>query len=137
MKNSEFLDAIGLRSKNRRSVDDKFLTPHGFILLATCTTSTLLWILGKSLLKPKRANFYTKRRQSPWFKLIVYHLIFDSWSKLMSLIGGNLGVVVWRAKKYIKQSSSGSKLINESMLLSMSSLIPWTLTSQCAIGNIW
>ena len=36
------------------NVEDKFFTPHGFISLATRTTSTLSWILGKSLLKPKR-----------------------------------------------------------------------------------
>ena len=32
----------------------KYLYTHGFISLATCTTSTLLWILGESILKPKR-----------------------------------------------------------------------------------
>ena len=57
-------------------IEDKFFTPHGFILLATRTTSTLSWILGESLLKPKRAHIYTKRRQNPWFKLIAHHLIF-------------------------------------------------------------
>ena len=31
----------------------------------------------------------------------VHHLIFDSGSKLMSLFGEILGVVVWRAKKYV------------------------------------
>ena len=46
-------------------VEDKLFTPYGFISLATRTTSTLSWILGKSLLKPKRAHIYTKRRQSP------------------------------------------------------------------------
>ena len=49
-------------------VEGKFFTPHAFILLATCTTSILSCILGKSLLKPKRAHIYTKRRQSPWSK---------------------------------------------------------------------
>ena len=43
------------------SVEDKFFTPHGFISLATHATSTLFWILGKSLLKPKRAHIHTKR----------------------------------------------------------------------------
>ena len=81
---------------------DKFFTPHGFISLATRTTSTLLWILGKSLLKPKRAHIYTKMRQIPWFKLIAHHLIFGLRSKLMSLIRGILEVVVWRAKKYVQ-----------------------------------
>ena len=32
------------------------------------TTSTLSWILGKSLLKPKRAHIHTKRCQNPWSK---------------------------------------------------------------------
>ena len=40
------------------------------------TTSTLSWILGKSLLKPKRAHIHTKRRQNSWFKLMAHHLIF-------------------------------------------------------------
>ena len=57
-------------------VEDKFFTPHGFISLATRTTSTLSWILRKSLLKPKRAHIHTIRRQSPWFKLMTHHLIF-------------------------------------------------------------
>ena len=57
-------------------VKDKFFTPHGFISLATRTTSTLSWILGKSLLKPKRAHIHTKRCQSPWFKFMAHHLIF-------------------------------------------------------------
>ena len=57
-------------------VEDKFFTPHGFISLATRTTSTLSWILGKSLLKPKRAYIHTKRCQSPWFKFMAHHLIF-------------------------------------------------------------
>ena len=35
-------------------------------LLATRTTSILLWILGKSILKPKGAHICTKRHQSPW-----------------------------------------------------------------------
>ena len=47
------------------NVEDKFFTPHGFISLATRTTSTLSWILRKSLLKPKRAHIYTKTCQSP------------------------------------------------------------------------
>ena len=46
-------------------VEDKLFTPYGFISLATRTTSTLSWILGKSLLKPKRAHIYTKRHQNP------------------------------------------------------------------------
>ena len=48
-------------SKGWTLVKDKFFTSHDFILLATCTTATLSWILGKPLLKPKKANIYTKR----------------------------------------------------------------------------
>ena len=57
----------------------------------------ILWILGKSILKPKRAHIYTKWSRSPWskthgniissiswFKLMAQHLIFNSWSKLES-----------------------------------------------------
>ena len=73
-------ERLGLGSKKAYLcliiVKDKFFTPDGFISLATHTTSTLLWILGESLLKPKRAHIYIKRRQSPWFNLIAHHLIF-------------------------------------------------------------
>ena len=37
-------------------VEDKIFMPHGFISLATSTTSILLWILGKSISNPKRAH---------------------------------------------------------------------------------
>ena len=50
------------------NVEDKIFMPYGFIWLATCTTSILSWILGKSISKPKRAHIYTKRCQSPWFE---------------------------------------------------------------------
>ena len=62
--------------KQQLGVEDKLFTPHGFISLATHATSTLSWILERSLLKPKRAHIHTKRRQSPWFKLTTHHLIF-------------------------------------------------------------
>ena len=61
---------------NEQVLEDKFFTPHGFISLATRITSTLSWILGESLLKPKRAHIYTKMCQIPWFQLIAHHLIF-------------------------------------------------------------
>ena len=60
----------------KKAVEDNFFTPHGFISLATRTMSTLSWIFGKSLLKPKRAHIHTKKRQSPWFKLMAHHFIF-------------------------------------------------------------
>ena len=36
------------------NVEGKFFTSHGFISLATRITSILSWILGESILKPKR-----------------------------------------------------------------------------------
>ena len=42
------------------NVEENFFMPHGFISLATHATSTLSWILEKSLLNPKRAHIYTK-----------------------------------------------------------------------------
>ena len=70
--------------------------------------------------------------QSPWFKLTAHHLIFYSWSKLMSLIKEILGVMVWRVKKYIQKSPNDSKLIKENMLLGMSSQFPelWPVSVQ-------
>ena len=56
----------------------------------------------KTSLKTQKSPYLHKMRQSPWFKLIAHHLIFYSWSKLMSLIRGILGVMVWRAKKYVQ-----------------------------------
>ena len=73
------------------SVEDKFFTPHGFISLATHATSTLSWILGKSLLKPKRAHIHTKRLQSPWFKLMAHHLIFWLMIQVHEFHRGNFG----------------------------------------------
>ena len=73
------------------NVEDKFFTPHDFISLATRTTSTLSWILGKSLLKPKRAHIHTKRRQNPWFKLMAHHLIFWLMIQAHESYRGNFG----------------------------------------------
>ena len=58
--------------------EDKIFTPHGFILLATRITSTLSWILRKSLLKPKRAHIHRKTPkpmvQNSWrYNLIKAH----------------------------------------------------------------
>ena len=73
------------------TVEDKIFNPNSFISLATCTTSTLSWILGESLLKPKRAHIYTKRRQIPWFKLITHHLIFWLMIQACESHRGNFG----------------------------------------------
>ena len=51
-------------------VEDKFFTPHGFILLATRTTSTLSWILGKPLLKPKRVLIHKNDAEAHGPKLM-------------------------------------------------------------------
>ena len=56
----------------------------------------------KTSLKTQKSPYLHKMRQSPWFELIAHHLIFCSWSKLMSLIRGILRVMVWRAKKYVQ-----------------------------------
>ena len=76
---------------NEQVVEDKFFTPHGFISLATRTMSTLSWILGESLLKPKRAHIYTKMCQISWFKLIAYHLIFGLIIQAHKSHRGNFG----------------------------------------------
>ena len=52
------------------NVEDKFFTPHGFISLATHTTSTLLWILGESILKPKRVHIHKNDVQAHGPKLM-------------------------------------------------------------------
>ena len=72
-------------------VEDKFFTPHGFISLAIRITSTLSWILGKSLLKPKRTHIHIKMRQSPWFKLLAHHLIFWLMIQAHEFHRGNFG----------------------------------------------
>ena len=72
----DVVDIPNIKLLKKKAVEDNFFTPHGFISLATHTMSTLSWIFGKSLLKPKRAHIHTKKRQSPWFKLMVHHLIF-------------------------------------------------------------
>ena len=46
------------------NIEDKFFTPYDFISLTTRTTLTLSWILGKPLLKPKRAHIYTKMQKA-------------------------------------------------------------------------
>ena len=76
---------------NEQVVENKFFTPRNFISLATCTTSTLSWILGKSLLKPKRAHIHTKRRQNPWFNLMAHDLIFWPMIQARESYQGNFG----------------------------------------------
>ena len=62
-----------------RGVEDKNFTPYDFVSLATCTTSILSWILGKSISKPKRAHNYQKTMPKPmvqypwWYYLIKSH----------------------------------------------------------------
>ena len=67
----DVVDIPNIKLLKKKAVEDNFFTPHGFISLATYTMSTLSWIFGKSLLKPKRAHIHTKRRQ-----LMAHHLIF-------------------------------------------------------------
>ena len=98
------------------TVEDNFFMPHGFISLATHTTSILACILSKSLLKLKRAHIYIKQHQSScvqnlwWCYLIKahgsssWHIIsfFSSWSKFLSLIRRTLGVLIWKANKFVQ-----------------------------------
>ena len=51
-------------------VEDKFFIPHGFISLATRTTSTLSWILGESILKPKRVLIHKNDAEAHGPKLM-------------------------------------------------------------------
>ena len=51
-------------------VENKFFTSHDFISLAARTTSTLSWILGKSILKPKRVHIH---------KMMLKHMVQNSW----------------------------------------------------------
>ena len=53
-----------------RVVEDKFFTPHDFISLATCITSILSWILGESILKPKRVLIHKNDAKAHGPKLI-------------------------------------------------------------------
>ena len=92
-------------------VEDKFFTPHDFISLATRATSTLSWILGKSILKPKRVHIHKMTpkamvQNSWWYNLIKAHGSSSSsyfWLMIQAYEPhrGNLRVVVWRAKKYV------------------------------------
>ena len=75
---------MGPRESDKKPVKGKIFTPHVFISLVARTRSTPSWILGKSLLKPKKAHIYTK-------KGVKAHLI-----------RGILGGVVWRANKYVQ-----------------------------------
>ena len=52
-------------------VEDKFIKPHDFISLATRTTSTLSWILGESILKPKRVLINKNDAEAHGPKLMV------------------------------------------------------------------
>ena len=56
---------INIKRNKVLSIEDKFFTPHGFILLATRTMLTLSWILEKSLLKPEKAHIYIKKASKP------------------------------------------------------------------------
>ena len=112
--NQNFFSWIVQCKLNIATVEDKIFTPHGFISLATCTTSILSWILGKSISKPKITHIYTKQCQSPRSKthgdIISLKPMLQAYGtsshfQLMiqaHLIRGTLGVMVWRAKKYVQ-----------------------------------
>ena len=104
-------------------VEDKFFTPHGFISLETCVMSTLSYILGKSILNPKRVHIYTKRRQNLQFKLIAHHFIFWLMIQAHESHQENFGSRGLEGQKVCSVKIQCSKLIKESMLLDMSSPI--------------
>ena len=88
------------KKKEKEDLGSLSLIGFGWIVLRTNFshhTASFHWQPA-----PKRVHIYTKRRQSPWFKFMAHHLVFASWSKFMSLIGGILGVVIWRANKYVQ-----------------------------------
>ena len=68
-------------------VEDKFFTPHDFISLATRTTSILSWILGKSLLKPKKSPYLHKNAsksmvQNSWRYYLIKAHDSSSWHNI-------------------------------------------------------
>ena len=52
------------------NVEGKFFTSHGFISLATRTTSILSWILRESILKPKRVLIHKNDAEAHGPKLM-------------------------------------------------------------------
>ena len=52
-------------------VEGKFFTPHGFISLATRITSILSWILGESILNPKKVLIHKNDAKAHGPKLMV------------------------------------------------------------------
>ena len=60
----------GGQEDQEKGVEDKFFIPHDFISLATCTTSTLSWILGESILKSKRVHIHKNDAESHGPKLM-------------------------------------------------------------------
>ena len=66
---------INIKKQNSQNekwiiVEEKFFIPHDFISLATHTTWTLSWILGKSLLNPKRVHIH---------KMTLKPMVQNSW----------------------------------------------------------
>ena len=51
-------------------VEEKFFTPRGLISLVTHTMSTLPWILGESILKPKRIHIHENDAEAHGPKLM-------------------------------------------------------------------
>ena len=131
-------------------VENKIFTPYDFISLLTCTTSILSWILGKFILKPKKAHNYQKQSQSPWSntqgdiissKPMVQAHNTSSHFRLMIQAHeshwGNFESHGLEGQEICSVKLQRFKVNKGNMLLGVSSPIPWTLTSQCAIDNIW
>ena len=67
----KLLHDYGICQQHLTVVEGKFFTPHGFILLATHTTSILSWILGESILKPKRVLIHKNDAKAHGPKLML------------------------------------------------------------------
>lgn len=99
-------------------VEDKFFTPHGIYFIGNPHHINKLWILEKPLLKPKRVHIHKMTPkpmvQSPWSKshgdiisskpIVQVHGTTSHFRLMIQAhesLRGTLGVVVWRAKKYV------------------------------------
>ena len=110
----------------------------------------ILWILGKYILKPKRAHIYTKWCQSPQSKthgniisskpMVQAHgTTSHLWLMIQAYEShqGNFGNRGLEGQEVYSVKLQRFKVIKRNTLLGMSFPIPWTLTSQYPICNIW
>ena len=127
-------------------VEDKIFTPHGFISLATHTTSILPWILGKIYFKTQKNPYLHKMMPKPMVhNPRQYYLIKAHGSSSWHIISFSAhDPNSWVSSREFWESWFGGprSMFNKAptvqswQRLGMSSPIPWTLMSRCAIGNI-